>query len=650
MDDGNEEDITDVHPLPIEDLRGVVVQPSLSSAAVSERRPLQKSRRPSRVNACQRHWQQAALKACAMSDPWEQFHLEECALERAIRYRYNTATKRWVTDNVLVKMEDEPFAHGAMRECLRLKKRSNFSHSHNWNTACNYVAKRYMDVVEREVYFEDVQLQMDAKLWGEEYNRHNPPKKVDIMQVAIIEFVDREGAPLYHLEHFIEGCYLKYNSNSGYVADQKSRQTPQAFSHFTFERSGHELVVVDIQGVGDLYTDPQIHTASGDEYNDGNLGTRGMALFFHSHSCNSICESLGLSTFDLALSEIQVIKRLSSRQRFCSDTCIRGTEELCISPAEHNSLDWHEMIGPSPRSLSISSAESSSVQSRHPSSNSMCSDGDGTSADSGFGTAKMVRAQRFKSESESLTNENDRLAFHEMVSRKSRPSCVHHEKQYRLTLNQTTKTGGSILGQVHLDLAKYHEMGRFCKTKDDVDNYDRDAALYHLRHAADCGCLEAIICTARIHLGLPHDVLADVQLPDTEENLNIAVDYLLIAAEAGDRASMIQLAKAYDTELNLGTERKRSWKEAIHWYGLAVQMDGDDESGQFDGCIDDPKYVMLARQAEMYSSGGFDLDRDSNKAGTLFQEAAHEAMAAGKGRMANKYFALAEEAWGEAEE
>ena len=63
------------------------------------------------------------------------------------------------------------------------------------------------------------------------------------------------------------------------------RQTPQAFSHFTFERSGHELIVVDIQGVGDLYTDPQIHTSEGTEYGDGNLGVKGMALFFHSHSC-----------------------------------------------------------------------------------------------------------------------------------------------------------------------------------------------------------------------------------------------------------------------------------------------------------------------------------------------------------------------------
>ena len=51
--------------------------------------------------------------------------------------------------------------------------------------------------------------------------------------------------------------------------------TPQAFSHFTFERSGHQLIVVDVQGVGDLYTDPQIHTERGTDFGDGNLGRQG---------------------------------------------------------------------------------------------------------------------------------------------------------------------------------------------------------------------------------------------------------------------------------------------------------------------------------------------------------------------------------------
>lgn len=54
--------------------------------------------------------------------------------------------------------------------------------------------------------------------------------------MAILEMVDRPGSPLYHVEHFIEGKYVKYNSNSGFVRSEALRMTPQAFSHFTFER------------------------------------------------------------------------------------------------------------------------------------------------------------------------------------------------------------------------------------------------------------------------------------------------------------------------------------------------------------------------------------------------------------------------------
>ena len=126
------------------------------------------------------------------------------------------------------------------------------------------MVKRFIEPVDRQIYFDEVKLQMDAKLWGEEFNRHHPPKQVDFFQMAVLEFVDRPDRPLYHVENFIEGNYVKYNSNSGFVlGDDTHRQTPQAFSHFTFERSGHEIMVVDIQCVGDLYTDPQIHTVSG---------------------------------------------------------------------------------------------------------------------------------------------------------------------------------------------------------------------------------------------------------------------------------------------------------------------------------------------------------------------------------------------------
>lgn len=43
-----------------------------------------------------------------------------------------------------------------------------------------------METVDRDVYFEDVRLQMEAKLWGEEYNRHRPPKQVGAKQGDVV--------------------------------------------------------------------------------------------------------------------------------------------------------------------------------------------------------------------------------------------------------------------------------------------------------------------------------------------------------------------------------------------------------------------------------------------------------------------------------
>ncbi len=58
------------------------------------------------------------------------------------------------------------------------KKLSKFSQNPNWKNASNYVAKCYMKEASVETYFDDVKLQMDSKLWGEEYSKLNIPKKV----------------------------------------------------------------------------------------------------------------------------------------------------------------------------------------------------------------------------------------------------------------------------------------------------------------------------------------------------------------------------------------------------------------------------------------------------------------------------------------
>ena len=47
----------------------------------------------------------------------------------------------------------------------------------------------------------------------------------------------------------------------------------------------------------------------------------------------------------------------------------------------------------------------------------------------------------------------------------------------------------------------------------------------------------------------------------------------------------------------------------------------------------------------MLTTGGFGLEADPSSAGDLYSAAADAAVAAMKGRLANKFYMLAEEAW-----
>eukprot|EP01107_Rhizomastix_libera_P014766 TRINITY_DN494_c0_g1_i7.p1 TRINITY_DN494_c0_g1~~TRINITY_DN494_c0_g1_i7.p1 ORF type:complete len:830 (-),score=185.15 TRINITY_DN494_c0_g1_i7:63-2552(-) len=230
---------------------------------------------------------------------------------RAIKWEFQCTSDDgdgvWSQSAILAKIEEKPFAAGCMRVAFKMTDLSNPSQV--------FVAKKYSSKsTGREAYFFDVKMQMLARRWSEKYNAKNPPKKVEFLETFVIELVDLpiprtspslqpqgSQAPaseevLYGVERFVEGKFIKYNNNSGFVnIDQ--RNTPQAFSHFTYEESQKSIIIVDIQGVDDHYTDPQIHTAdpkTSKFFSSGNCGTKGMEEFIRSHSCNPICKYLQL--------------------------------------------------------------------------------------------------------------------------------------------------------------------------------------------------------------------------------------------------------------------------------------------------------------------------------------------------------------------
>ena len=101
-------------------------------------------------------------------------------------------------------------------------------------------------------------------------------------------------------EPYLAGCFEKFNSNGGWECEER-HQVMTAFTHWTWERTGHRYMLCDLQGVADpnrrvyLLTDPAVHSCSG-EFQGGltDLGTDGMLSCLAGHRCNQVCRMLQL--------------------------------------------------------------------------------------------------------------------------------------------------------------------------------------------------------------------------------------------------------------------------------------------------------------------------------------------------------------------
>lgn len=232
--------------------------------------------------------EQDSVTAQINKHPPPNWNVEDYPIENATKITYDFRKKEWVREDIKVQIDTKPFDRGGLRLVYHLRDTSEP------DTA--FVAKLSIDPRDnqtRSVYFHDVRMQTIAAYFAKKYNSYNPPKLVEFISAYVLELTQREGAPVCGVEKFIKGQYRKYNNNYGWNSDIQ-RNTPNSFSHFSYVVSEEELLICDIQGVGDIYTDPQIHSKDGKGYGKGNLGVEGIENFLCNHQCNRICQFLRL--------------------------------------------------------------------------------------------------------------------------------------------------------------------------------------------------------------------------------------------------------------------------------------------------------------------------------------------------------------------
>jgi len=224
--------------------------------------------------------------------------------EKVIRYRYDPSKEIWLQELRKVKIAPSPFAYGSQRMVFYMRDVTEGDKKDN--NYVGFVAKMISPLIEeRAAYFKDVAMQTHAQRFSELFNACGVVKKVAFLDCWVIEFSMRPhiehyeppGPQLMAVERYLDGKYMKHNNNLDWTENILARNTPQAFSHFTYEVSNQEILVCDVQGVNDIYTDPQFHTKRGIDdprFGTGNLGTFGIAGFFRKHRCNQICLYLKL--------------------------------------------------------------------------------------------------------------------------------------------------------------------------------------------------------------------------------------------------------------------------------------------------------------------------------------------------------------------
>ena len=121
-------------------------------------------------------------------------------------------------------------------------------------------------------------------------------------------YLGKKGSEYVTVEEYVEGEFDKYINNDGkicYGRDKTISEKAECLAHYSYKKSNHQLMLLDIQGCGYSLFDPEIASTKlvDDEDNEilftvGNLSEQAISTFIKEHLCNPYCYQLELDDDD----------------------------------------------------------------------------------------------------------------------------------------------------------------------------------------------------------------------------------------------------------------------------------------------------------------------------------------------------------------
>lgn len=306
------------------------------------------------------------------------------------------------------------------------------------------------------------------------------------------------------------------------------------FSAFSFYESQGNRLVADIQGVGNLFTDPQV-LSSDYRFGDGDLGPRGMALFFKTFCHNTVASAMGIPVFPLSNNELKHQKKFED-----DDFSMSGDNSSHLDAIKglnrFEKMDINRDLRKSvfmvpPKEILSDDMKNTEKRSNQKFTRKSASQGTRKSLSqetrkSLFRSFKLAQPSLARSKSEvdevqqclntakedfefDMKNFSRKDSEELMVKRKnpkSRPkrtSLMIRRVSEPMNICDTTKLN---LGRVHYQLAVLHGLDRFPEIVPDNDLHDAPShdvfsVLFHLCHAASLRCVPACLALGRILSG-----------------------------------------------------------------------------------------------------------------------------------------------------